>query len=128
MTAVNAGLVRYIYNSHKDPRSQPTGILELLSFYGIMMAMENTWGNDVKNMRAHFASVKQRYRAVKKLGWDRFSALLSACTPSFEQLRQICALLNSTAISHVVPFSVSSPLFVEWTSNLQPLGYCCEHG
>ncbi len=81
------------------------------AFYGIFMLMESTYGNNTNHLRKHFVHVKATYGGVPKLGWDRFSALLSALQPSNKELQRVCFELQKAFVSHLEPNTVSN-LFI----------------
>ena len=105
--AVNFGLSRQSNVSHQDSRRRPTHTKELLQFYGLVLAVENTYGNDSKHLRAHFSAVKVKYGKVQKLGYDRYSAIVASFIPSILDLQQVAKLLNECALAHIIVESVS---------------------
>jgi len=75
--AVNTNL--YINQTiHKiDKRRKPTSIQELQQFYGIIILMENTYGNNTQDCRTHFFILKKTYENIwPSIGIDRFEALM----------------------------------------------------
>lgn len=85
-----------------DPRRKPTSVIELQRFYGIHMSLENTFANDTRKMRKHFARMKKRYHAsFPAIGWDRFSALMSAFAPSADDMKEIANLFHKSFMAHV---------------------------
>jgi hypothetical protein len=55
------------------------------------MLMENTYGNDTKDIRKHFKKVKETFGGVHGLGADRFQRLLSCFAPDAAQLTETCS-------------------------------------
>lgn len=94
VAAVNRNLAQGTSVSQlKDSRRKDTSPRELLKFYAIQMAMENTYGNSTSDIQKHFAALKCQYgRSFPNMGIDRFLALLSAFAPSVEELDQIAGL------------------------------------
>ena len=92
--SVNKALSANRNHNNKDTRRKNTNNDELKQFYGIFMAIENTYGNSVRSLRKHFKAVTQQYGRIPKLGYDRFSALLSAFSPSVDDIKAICDLLH----------------------------------
>jgi hypothetical protein len=77
VTTVNNYLVVNHHVNKYDSRRKPTEAKELQNLYGIIILIENTYGNNTHNFRAHFALLKQEFGDYwPVLGWDRFSALL----------------------------------------------------
>jgi hypothetical protein len=68
---VNNNLASLSTTSYHDPRNHPTNISEMKKFYGIFMAMENSWGNETHHLHTHFSELKKNYGF--KFGMDRFS-------------------------------------------------------
>jgi hypothetical protein len=92
----------------RDMRRKDTTPGELLRFYGIQMAIENTYGNNTKSLRSHFAALKRDLGALfPRMGIDRFSTLMSAFAPSSEELKQISQLLSERFMAHVSDGTVS---------------------
>jgi hypothetical protein len=50
-------------------------VAELVRFYGLMILIENTYGNNTTKLRSHFSMVSESCGGVKKLGMDRFQTL-----------------------------------------------------
>ena len=69
-------------------------IEELIRFYGMMIMIESTYGNDTHNIRAHFKQIQEKEGRVAKLGVDRFQALYRAFNASIEELSQLRDLLH----------------------------------
>jgi len=59
---------------------------ELVRFYGIILRLENTFGNNTKNMR-HLKQLKEKFGKVKDLGIARFENIVStnSIIPYFTQ-------------------------------------------
>ena len=60
-------------------------VCELLVFYGVLLLIESTWGNQTKVLREHFQKVKWYMKGNLKMGIDRFVALRGAfyCSSAF---------------------------------------------
>lgn len=95
-------------NTPQDSRRRDTNMGELLRFYGIQMAMENTYGNNTKRQRQHFAQLKRDLGPLfPQMGIDRYSALMSAFTPTPEELKEIADMISARFKAHVVEGTVS---------------------
>ena len=66
-------------------------------FTVIWILIENTYGNEVRNIRDHFQKVFTIYGSVKALGERRFQMLFHAFDPSLEQLKQLTSMLSDAA-------------------------------
>lgn len=110
---------------YHDSRRKPTTKQELIKFYGIIIAMENSYGNDMKNQRTHFKDIKTAYGGVNKLGCDHFEALLHAFVPSLEQLGNICDLFHEAFINHLE--KTSDALIDESVIGYQPSAAVKKH-
>jgi hypothetical protein len=75
-------------SSHKEVTFQ-----ELIQFYGILMVMEDTYGNSTKDIREHFQEIKSKLQ-VLPFGVNRFLAIFQALDPSIEVLKEICSILE----------------------------------
>jgi hypothetical protein len=76
-------------------------VAELVRFYGLMVLIENTYGNNTTKLRSHFSMVSESCGGVKKLRMDRFQALWRAFNPSIDELRQIADILHSVWSSFI---------------------------
>jgi hypothetical protein len=76
VSVVNRNLVQG-RNSSSPVRScfREVNVAELVRFYGLMILIENTYGNNTTKLRSHFSMVSESCGGVKKLGMDRFQAL-----------------------------------------------------
>jgi hypothetical protein len=97
--SVNRGLFRG--PRRHDNRRKPTSAEELIRFYGIIVALESSYGNSMRNLKKHFASIKSTYGNVPRLGQGRFSALLSAFAPSIEEIKNITNILHENFERHI---------------------------
>ncbi len=59
--------------------------------------MENTFANDVRNLRAHFNQMAKKHGYVKKIGQRRFEALRTAWNPTVEELQLLTEILVSAS-------------------------------
>ena len=75
---VNENLVK---GAQGSSRKKDTSSSELKRWFGIWLQVENTWGNDSKEIRDHFLSVKSKCGGCKGLGADRFTYLFE-CNPT----------------------------------------------
>jgi hypothetical protein len=102
---VNRNLVK---NKSTDTYVKATTIGELIRFYGknlytllrlgIILHMENTFGNDTKDIRSHFKTIVERFGKVKKLGQRRFEELRRAFNPTIAEIIQLTdILMNNSA-------------------------------
>lgn len=80
--------------SPKRNINRDTTVEELKKFYGLNMLMENTYANNTKDIRKHFAKIKSDYGRVPKIGVDRFQSILHCLAPSPVALREICCKLH----------------------------------
>jgi hypothetical protein len=76
-------------------------VAELVRFYGLMVLIENTYGNNTTKLRSHFSMVRESCGGVKNLGMDRFQALWRAFNPSIDELLQIADILHSVWSSFI---------------------------
>ncbi len=86
-----------------------TTVDELKKFYGLNMLMENTYEDDIKNIRKHFAKIHKDYGHVPKMGVDRFQALLHCFAPSPAKLRDICVLLHKNFADNIENLTLVTP-------------------
>jgi hypothetical protein len=57
------------------------------------MRVENTYANDVGNMRVHLQSIVDRFGSIDKLGQRRFLQLYKACYPTIDEIRTLTDIL-----------------------------------
>jgi hypothetical protein len=69
--------------------------VELMQFYGILMLIENTWGNGSGNFRNHLKLVQAEFGHVHGLGIDCFEYLYQSFEPSIEELVAIVDCLHN---------------------------------
>lgn len=67
--------------------------LKLTGNSGLMIRIENTYGNDTRSMRDHLKSLKARHGPVKALGSKNFEFLLQCFNPSIEQIKALIDIL-----------------------------------
>jgi hypothetical protein len=87
--------------SSKRHSTKAVTVQQLIQFYGILIYIENTYGNDNTLLRSHFNAVRSRFGKIKGLGVDRFEALWRAFNPSIGELKAICDILHQTFTSFV---------------------------
>ena len=63
----------------------------------LWILIENTYGNEVNNIREHLQKVFHLYGAVGKLGIRRFQMLFHAFHPNLDELRQLTSMLSDAA-------------------------------
>jgi hypothetical protein len=80
-----------------DSRRRDTTNTEMKCWYALQIAIENTWGNDTRSLRSHFAAVKEEYGAVHGLGEDRFQFISAACCPTGAELKLLAEILKTAA-------------------------------
>lgn len=77
VTAVNRNLAHGQHVHQYDSRRKSTTVKELQNLYGIIILIENTYGNATLKLKKHFAQLKQQNLDVwPQIGVDHFSALL----------------------------------------------------
>jgi hypothetical protein len=59
----------------------------------MVIRVENTWGNDTRDIRCHLQSNVKEFGAVKKLGQRRFLQLHAACNPAIDEIRALTDIL-----------------------------------
>ena len=66
--------------------------------------IENTYGNDTRNMREHLKKNKKEFGPISKLGSRRFETLYTAFEPSLDELKQLTDILvtNSKSIYIII--------------------------
>ena len=64
--------------------------IEALSFYGVLLKIENTYGNNTPLLRKHFQSVKEELGPNFTMGIDRFEAIRSAFWGPDEFMIALC--------------------------------------
>jgi hypothetical protein len=89
------GLLKNIVNRNliNRQKERATTIKELQQFYGIMILLENTYGNNNRSLRKHLKSVFDQFGKIKKLGQDRFQLLRLALVPTIDELNSLCDIL-----------------------------------
>jgi hypothetical protein len=68
------------------------------------MLIENTWGNDKREMRTHLKAISDQFGKIKGLSEDRYTSLRSALNPSIKEILEVCSLLRvafNEFVSHV---------------------------
>jgi hypothetical protein len=71
---------------------------DVIHFYAITMMIENTWGNDKRNLKKHFRAISEIYGSVKGMCLDRYLSLRSAFNLSIQEILDICDLLRQAFI------------------------------
>jgi hypothetical protein len=85
MDVITRGLSNGVNHLNTDPRRKPTKMEEVVRFYGIQMAFENSYGNDSHSFRVHYTKVKDdcaKDEIELSPGMDRFQYMLNACVPT----------------------------------------------
>ena len=72
-----------------DTRRNPTTKHELFRWYGLMILIENTWGNDKKALCKQFADLKASGFYSFGLGYDRFRYILRAIIPTMDEIKKL---------------------------------------
>jgi hypothetical protein len=67
---------------------------DIIRFYGRILLVENTWGNNVRDMRVHLKYLNEHYGKVKGLGINRFCQLIPALDPELSDIETLVLLLN----------------------------------
>jgi hypothetical protein len=62
----------------------------------LAIQIENSYGNDTRNLREHYKNIKLQFGEIRGMGLDRFETLWRALNPSIEEIRQICDILHET--------------------------------
>jgi hypothetical protein len=70
--------------------------------------MENTYGNDTKDIRVHHSLVKSRFGAVPKLGQTRFEILHGCLEFTASEIRSMSSLLITAARRYTHLFTKAS--------------------
>jgi len=75
-----------------------TSHLFAFSFFtlGLILLLENTFGNDVRSLSKHYKSLKKDYGPFTGLGFRRFSMLRTSFRPSLAQISQISQILRTS--------------------------------
>ena len=60
---------------------------------GIIIFLENTYGNDIRSLRKHFKKFVNQNGPMKKLGLRRFELLRNCFDPPKEILKQLTDIL-----------------------------------
>jgi hypothetical protein len=93
-------------SSHKF---RSTNVQELKIFYALIMEIENTWGNDVKNIREHYQQLQEDLGTISRMGIDRFQVMHSAFAPSILEFQLICDILHDNFCMYVSNINVATP-------------------
>ena len=73
---------------------------EVKQLYGIIMAIENTYGNENRNLRTHLNRLKHRYKEnYPQIGMERFIFLRNNLNPTKEQLVILCDMLRERFVN-----------------------------
>lgn len=93
----------------KHNRLRELSVDELVRWYGILMTIENTYGNDSTNIRDHFADVSAYFE--KKgimpfgLGREYFCFVLNSLTFEPEDIETLCQHLAKSSSSQIIRVS-----------------------
>lgn len=90
----------------KDSRKKMTNLHELRRFYAIQMCLENSFGNNTRNLRDHFKLVKEEHSGEIGMGFDRFSILRRNLTPSELEITEIISIVSKNSKSLISATSV----------------------
>ena len=60
------------YCTTHPSRNKPATVEELINFYGVVIAMENSYGNNTKQIREHFKKIKAEHEEWKTLITKQF--------------------------------------------------------
>jgi uncharacterized Fe-S cluster-containing radical SAM superfamily enzyme len=71
---------------------------EMIRFYGMIMLMENTFGNNTGSIRTHFKMIVQNEGKIPKLGLRRFEILWRNLNPSIVQLNEVANLFHTSSM------------------------------
>jgi hypothetical protein len=84
--------------NHTNPKwyNRSITLSELKQYYGIIMEIESTYGNDNKNLRKHHQDIKAKYlqKNIKVMGIDRFERIRSSLVPTVFELQKLSNLLG----------------------------------
>ena len=93
-------------NKRRYARHAVTGE-EVLRFYGLLMMLESTWGNDTGNLKAHFAKIKNQLGSdYKIMGLNRFTMLKSSFYGSSLFLKKVSDVFRENTTKHISQVSV----------------------
>ena len=93
-------------NIRKYARKEVTAE-EAIRFYGLLMMIESSYGNNTANLRAHFSAVKSEFEEPEKImGIDRFTILRGAFYGSSDFLKKVCDEFHLATTKHISQISV----------------------
>lgn len=93
---INRNIVRNI-NQGTKRRPRLTTIREVKQFYAVEMKMENSYGNDTRDIKKHFIKVKNNsLHYPNGLGATRFLCLKRNLVPTSAEIHQLCDILRET--------------------------------
>jgi hypothetical protein len=78
-----------------------TTVDEVIHFYGVTILLENTYGNDKRDLRKHLKDIYQKFGSIRGLDMDRYTTLRSAFNPSIDEILEICSLLRAMFVEYV---------------------------
>jgi hypothetical protein len=97
VTAVNRNLSSNQSSLSKKRYSLKMATMEQsIQFYGLVIQIENSYGNDTRNLREHYKNIKLQFGEIRGMGLDRFETLWRTFNPSIEEIQQICDILHET--------------------------------
>jgi hypothetical protein len=80
-------------------------VSSLVRWYAIVMAIENTYGNQYTLLVTHFLAIKSNFEAkgisVGGLGYQHFVLILNALIPTKEEFKTICLFVSKAATSQI---------------------------
>lgn len=85
---------------------------EIRDFYVIQMELENTFGNEHRNLRNHFKFIKSKKGGNIGMGFDRFSVIRRNFVPNEAEIREIVDILSENSKSMIQRESVMIFLFL----------------
>jgi hypothetical protein len=88
-------------SSQLKSRNRVAALNDVIHFYAITMMIENTWGNNKRNLKKHFRDISEKYGSVTEMCLDRYLSLRSAFNPSIQEILDICGLLRQAFIGFV---------------------------
>lgn len=68
----------------------------------MIIRIENTYANDMKDIQNHLNTNAKRFGSVKKLGQHRFLQLHSACNPIILELKEFSDILVRASLRYIL--------------------------
>lgn len=98
---VNREMISH-YSSTKSNPLKATNVRELIKWYSVWIEVENTFGNDNRNLDKHLGQIDMPW----KLGVRRFKMIKTGLNPSITELVEICSLFSTAAKSVISSISL----------------------